>query len=208
MTGPGQPPEAYEITVGNALRHADTADEVVLRVLAGLRAAGGPRTGPQPHRTTSDWPLPRRIPGLDPGPYAPWADQPLVPAVREASAIATNTSNYLRGWRLGNEAVRAVRAFEAARPAAAAAVAAPIPPPALPGVVRRRIAARTGAAAMRLIGLVVQALPAGERPRYQEEFRAELSRLHGLHQLGYATRLLLSMFALRRALRQTRVEAE
>ncbi|MGX7675997.1 hypothetical protein [Plantactinospora sp. DSM 117369] len=203
MTGQEQPAEAYEITVGNALRHADTADEVVLRVLAGLRAAGGPRSGPQPHRATSDWPLPRRVPGLDPGPYAPWADQPLVPAVREASAIARNTSNYLRGWRLGNEAVRA------ARPAAAAAVAARIPPPpALPGGVRHRIAARTGAAATRLIGLVVQALPAPERPRYQEEFRAELSRLSGLHQLGYATRLLLSMVALRRALRQPRVEAE
>ncbi|MFC6022244.1 hypothetical protein ACFP2T_39570 [Plantactinospora solaniradicis] len=204
MTGPGRPAEAsIESTVSNALRHADTADDVVLRVLAGLRAAGDPRVAPEPHRASLDWPLPRRVPGRDPGPYAPWADRPLVPAVREASAIAQNTSNYLRGWRLGNEAVRA------ARPAAA--VATPIqPPPAVPGGVRRRVAARPGAAALRLVGFVVQVLPARERPRYDEEFRAELSRLGGLHQLGYATRLLLSMFALRRALRQTadQIEAE
>ncbi|MEQ4301419.1 hypothetical protein ABNF97_08510 [Plantactinospora sp. B6F1] len=200
MTGPGQPAEAHEVTVGNAPRHADPADEVVLRVLAGLRAAGGRDPGPPARRVSSDWPLPRRVPGLDPGPYAPWADRPLVPAVREASAIARNTSTYLRGWRLGNAALKVARPM-------AANVAVPIPPPAAGGI-RRRIAARTGVTAVRLIGLVVQALPARERPRYQEEFRAELSRLTGLHQLGYATRLLLSMFALRRALRQSRTEAD
>ncbi|MBE1484655.1 hypothetical protein [Plantactinospora soyae] len=199
-----RPAGSIEIALGTALRDADTADDVVLRVLSGLRAAGDRRFTPTTSRTSLDPPLPRRFPGRNPGSHSSWAAQPLVPAVREASSIAQNTSSYLRGWHLGNEAVRA------ARPAAVMAVAAPTQPaaparsapPVSPSGMLRLLAERRRATALRLVEVVVQILPARERPRYHEEFRAELSRLDGLRQLGYAARLVLSMFALRRALRQ------
>lgn len=199
MTGQSHPAGAtIGLAVGTALRQADAADDVVSRVLSGLRAAGDHRFTPISRAPSRDWPLPRRVPGVLPRSYSPWGDQPLVPAVREATAIARNTSSYLRGWRRGNEAVRAAGPTPVA---ALAAVAATGPPPVAAGVLRR-IAVRPSVAAIRFVGVLVQLLPARERPRYHEEFRAELSRLTGLHQLGYVARLLWSAFALRRALRQ------
>ncbi|MGI5215038.1 hypothetical protein [Plantactinospora sp. CA-290183] len=191
------PERTIRITVGGAALHTDSADDVVARVLTGLRSAGpGDLRGTlTARRAPTDLPLPRRVPGTHPGSHSPWGDRPTVPAVRVATAIAFNTSSYWRGWRLGHEAART-----ASLPAVATAVT---PLPADRAGLLRRIAVRPGAAAVRLVGVVVHVLPEWERPRYHEEFRAELSRLHGLRQLGYATRLLLSAFALRRALRQT-----
>jgi hypothetical protein len=145
----------------------------LLRVLRALRTES---VLPEPRRAIRDERLPRRIPGTNLVPQSPWAVPKPLRVVRDASSIALTAPGYMRGWQRGREA-----AIE--RQSAAAL---------------RGTAIRPAAAALRL---VVQVLPERERGRYHEEFRAELNRLQGLEQLGYAVRLLLSAFALRRALR-------
>jgi len=145
----------------------------LLRVLHALQTES---VLPEPRLATRNERLPRRIPGTNLLPQSPWAVPKPLRVVRDASSIALTAPGYIRGWRLGREA--ALERQSAAAP--------------------RRPALLPAAAALRL---VVQVLPERERGRYHEEFRAELNRLHGLEQLGYAVRLLLSAFALRRALR-------
>ena len=173
-------------------------DAVLLRVLGALRTESRVHTIPEPRRASCDVRLPRRVPGANPGSHSPWATQEPLRVVRDASSIAQTATGYTRGWRRGHEAAQ-----RRLSPATAAAAAARQPSSSR-GAALRRIAFRPGAAASRLVGLVVQVLPQGERRRYHEEFRAELGRLQGLHQLAYATRLLLSALALRHALRQQR----
>ena len=168
-------------------------DAILLRVLGALRTESSLHTIPAPRRASCDERLPRRIPGANPGSHSPWPTQEPLRVVRDASSIARTATGYMRGWRRGHEAALERRLS----PATTAAAVARQPS-------SRRIAFRAGAAASRLVGLVVQVLPQGERRRYHEEFRAELSRLQGLHQLAYAIRLLLSALALRHALRQQR----
>ncbi|MFF3867691.1 hypothetical protein [Micromonospora sp. NPDC001898] len=51
--------------------------------------------------------------------------------------------------------------------------------------------------------MTLRIIPEVERPRYGEEFWAELAELDGLlRQLAYATRLLISAPSLRRSLRE------
>jgi hypothetical protein len=105
--------------------------------------------------------------------------------------MAANVTGYQRGWWRGQDA-RVV-----AVPMTAAGAT-----PAYRHAFLRWLVIRPGAAATRLVGLVVRALPEWERPRYSEEFRAELSSLKGFRQLTFAICLTLSAPALRRALRQ------
>ena len=193
-------PEPEPPPLVDALAHA-AADEdaVLLRVLCGLLTESRLNTIPEPRRATCDERLPRRIPGANSGSHSPRAAQKPLRVVRDASSIA-QTAGYMHGWRRGHQAALERRTS----PAIAAASAVVSQPSAGRGAALRRIAFRPGAAALRLVGLVVQVLPKRERRRYHEEFRAELNLLHGLDQLAYAVRLLLSAFALRRALRQQR----
>lgn len=156
----------------------------LLRVLRALRTES---VLPEPWRAIRDERLPRRIPGTNLVPQSPWAVRRPLRVVRDASSIALTAPGYIRGWRRGH-AVALERRTSLATAAVERQSAAAL----------RRAAFRPAAAALRL---VVQVLPKRERGRYHEEFRAELNRLHGLEQLGYAVRLLLSAFALRRALR-------
>jgi hypothetical protein len=173
-------------------------DAVLLRVLGALRTESRHPAIPAPRRASCDERLPRRIPGANPGSHSPWPTQEPLRVVRDASSIAQTATGYMRGWRRGHKAALERRLSPATTAAAVARQ------PSSSRAALRRIAFRPGAAASRLVGLVVQVLPQGERRRYHEEFRAELSRLQGLHQLAYAIRLLLSALALRHALRQQR----
>jgi len=179
---------------------ADDTDAVVSRVLSALQATT-PRQVFPPRQVSCDIPLPRRTPGCYPGSHSPWGSGPPQRISREASSIAYNTMAYFRGWRRGHEVAQIGRPAQLVT-AAAQTADSPVPPPR--HAFLRRHGLRSGAAAARLVGLVVRVLPQWERPRYSEEFRAELSSLNGLHQLAYAVCLMLSAPALRRNLRQER----
>jgi hypothetical protein len=187
-------------------------DQVVFRVLSALRGSEPheippprlmPCQDPLPRRGASEAPLPLRTPGQNPMPRNPWpAGGAPLPVIRDAASIAQNTTGYFRGWRRGWEAVVKVEDSNKLMPrAATAALARSAAAAPRNRFTRRRRAPRLRPTAMHLIGLVIRILPELERPRYGEEFRAELSGLNGLHQLAYATRLLLSAPALRRSLR-------
>jgi hypothetical protein len=167
-----------------------TDDEIISRVLAGLQASGQRKPTPAPRRIPSELPLPHRIPGQYPGSYYPWPSEPASPTVRDARSMAANVTGYQRGWRRGQDRLVAV-------PMTAVGATS-----AYRHAFLRRLVIGPGAAATRLVGLVVRALPEWERPRYSEEFRAELSSLKGFRQLTFAICLTLSAPALRRALRQ------
>ncbi|MFF5172576.1 hypothetical protein ACFY3U_08085 [Micromonospora sp. NPDC000089] len=114
---------------------------------------------------------------------------------RDAAAIAVNTRRYFVGRRARQAQVRA------AHPSAADSAAGP------PTTTRIEAAAhpareRWRPAAGRIITVALRFVPAVERPRYGEEFRAELAQLQGPNQVAYAVRLLLSAPALRRSLRE------
>ncbi|MEO3778702.1 hypothetical protein ABGB16_17995 [Micromonospora sp. B11E3] len=126
------------------------------------------------------------------GPHAP------LPVARDAASIAQHASYYFRGYQAGARvAVQSVGTPAAVLPS-------PVIVP-LPESGRRSSRVRTPAtiaSAMRLVGVVLRFIPEVERPRYGEEFRAELAELRGLRQLAYAARLLVSAPALRRSLRE------
>ncbi|GAB3838990.1 hypothetical protein GCM10029963_05710 [Micromonospora andamanensis] len=172
---------------------SEASDDVLRRVLAGLRD-----TGPEgillPRHASVTAPLPRRIPGDNPMRLPAWAGQwAPMPVTRDAASIAANAHYYFRGYRAGAAvAVQRLDPGVAVLPTPIAAATA--------GSTRRSSRARTRRAAMRLVDVVLRVIPEVERPRYGEEFRAELAELRGLHQLAYAARLLIAAPALRRSL--------
>ncbi|MFI1196419.1 hypothetical protein ACH4T9_24635 [Micromonospora sp. NPDC020750] len=171
----------------------DATDEVLVRVLTQLRSdrrvAGIP-----PWHASPGGPLPRRVPGSNPMNLPAWAGQYAPQHVmRNPTAIATNASHYFRGYRAGTE-----RAFRAG-----GASAAVLPAPITITARARPARPRTRPAAIRLLTMALRIIPEVERPRYGEEFWAELAELDGLlRQLAYATRLLISAPSLRRSLRE------
>lgn len=174
------------------------ADQVILRVLAGLQERASHHV-PRPRSVPSTDVLPNRVPGRNLRRRDPSADQPPPQPVRDASRIAVHTTNYFSGWRRGCEVADETRAGRL-QPAGATITAAPVAAP-REEVIRRRRTGRLRPAALRLVAIVVWILPELERPRYAEEFRAELSALHGPHQLAHVLRLLVCAPALRRSLR-------
>jgi hypothetical protein len=174
------------------LQGSRTDDEIISRILAGLRANEQRKSTPTPRRIPGQMPLPHRIPGQYPASYSPWPSKPPSPTIRDARSMAANLTGYQLGWRRGQDA----RLVAVPITAGYATVAANR------HTFLRRLAIRPGAAATRLVGIVVRALPEWERARYSEEFRAELCSLKGFRQLTFAICLTLSAPALRRALRQ------
>lgn len=54
-----------------------------------------------------------------------------------------------------------------------------------------------------MVGLAVRLLPVAQRPRYREEFGDELTELPRSQRCGYALRVLVRAWQLRRALVET-----
>ncbi len=199
MTGAGideGKPAAGWLTARGDQHSMLPTDDVVVRVLEGLQRTGGV-TGVSPRHTPhlARDPLPRRVPGSNLLPRPSWAEQEAPLSVsRDAAAIAVSTRRYFQGKQ------RALKVAVRTTHSSAAVAASPV---ALVRVQagKRSSRERVRPAARRIVTVVLRFIPEVERPRYNEEFRAELAELRGLDQLAYAVRLLLSTPALRRGLR-------
>lgn len=171
------------------------ADDVVVRVLEGLQRIGGVATVSPRHTThLAHHPLPRRVPGNNLLRRPSWAEQKPPPVSRDAAAIAMSTRHYFQGRR-GLKVVVGTADSSGTVPAGPVTFVRADAGKRLP---RERVRP----AARRIVTVVLRLIPAVERPRYGEEFRAELAELKGLSQLAYAARLLFSTPALRRSLRE------